>query len=185
MADEFKRAKDKRYATWKQRSVDMRTKLVMSADARPWTSLPFVSLHGLPRTCRISDAVDICFREASIKKGTVEVAEVRKGLWCNPSQNIGLFCKAHIGHPGTWCKSSTWYSYEFDCTLSGQAQLQMLGWGSGCAPMDLFSESETRSLSGDGFSVAVACVVSGCMWLNPHGPWWSSSRDEAPSELDS
>ena len=161
----------------------MRTKLKMSTSARPWTSLPFVSLVGLPQTDRVHDAVDVCYREAVRKKKTANVAEVRKGLWCNPSQNIGFSCKAHIDSPGEFCKSSTWYSYEFDCTMSGQAQLQLLGWFEGCAPMELFSEAETRSLSGDGFSVPAACVVSACMWLNPHGPWWSRT-DEPVSSLD-
>ena len=170
--EEHQRAKGKTFTSWKSRSVDARSKLKIATDAKPWSGRTGVLLSGLPQTARVADCVDICYQQAVVQKKSTDPAIVAKDLWCNPSQNIGFSCKAHLGAPGTFCRSSTWYSYEHDATMSGQTQLQLLGWHADCAPMDSFSEGETRSLSGDGFSIPIACVVSTSMWLNPHGPWW-------------
>ena len=159
----------KAFAKWRARSVDCRSKLGMSATARPWTGLATTRLAG--RRARYLDAIDVCFMEASTKKKSNCVKTVAEGLWCNPSQNVGHSCKPCYNGPGTFCRSGIWYSFEQDATLSGAGQLALLGWPASYCPMN-FSEAEARSLSGDGFSVPVAAAVATSCWLNPWAPWW-------------
>ena len=127
----------------------------MTQHAAPWTSKATTRLSGLPNTPRCLDVVDVCYKESSLRRASVDPAVVTKGLWCNPSQNLNHGAKAVYGTPGTFTKSTVWYSYEHDCTLTASAQLESLGWHRGSAGgVSLFSESDMRSLSGDAFSVA-------------------------------
>ena len=127
----------------------------MTQHAAPWTSKPTTRLSGLVKTPRALDVLDVCYGEACVRRESVVPAVVTKGLWANPSQNLNHGAKAVYGTPGTFTKSTVWYSFEHDATLTASAQLETLGWHRGAAGgVSLFSESDMRSLSGEAFSVA-------------------------------
>ena len=139
----------KLFIKWRQDSAEYRGRCNMSQNSTPWTGQPRVRLCGLPNQERVRDIVDICYGQACKKLKSKDPKVVRQNLWCNPSQSLSHSAKAVFDRPGTFTKSSRWYSYRHDATLTGSGQLQLLGWHTGAAGVtDDFRESDTRSLSG-------------------------------------
>ena len=121
----------------------------MSQRSTPWTGLPRVRLCGLPNSERMRDIVDVCYGQACKKLKSKDPDVVKQNLFCNPTQSLAHSAKAVFDHPGTFTKSSCWYSYKHDATLTGASQLQLLGWRTVAAgSLQDFSESDTHSLSG-------------------------------------
>ncbi len=75
----------------------------------------------------------------------------------------------------TVTQRSVWYSFEFDCVLSGHDQVLMLGIPAGQAPAPLFSNADLKSLSGEAYMAPSMAVASMVFWSNPWAPWWSTT----------
>ena len=101
--------------------------------------------------------------------------DVLSQLWVDITQNVDR------GHRGSrevpsFTTGSLAYSFAHDCTLSGQGQMRLLGWPSRPAalPLELYSNSEARNLSGDAFAVPMACSAMLALFLNERAPWWAA-----------
>ena len=134
------------FRSWQARSNVMRTQVKCPQGSRPWTSR--ARLRGLPPRARVVDLVDVAYasRLASKPPGT-RVADLTKNFFVDVSQ--GVERKPWRDGLMTIRKNTVAYSYERDCTLSGTANLLLLGWSARCCP-DSLTESDLRHLAGNG-----------------------------------
>ena len=163
-------------AEWCHHSTRMREELVMSSKAAPWTSRENKfdhKLHGLSICPRVRDCLNImwAFRRHQIGYDVLP-AEVRKEMWCNPSQGVQ---RKPISHgPPCFLQNTTPYSYEYDVCLSGFDMLRCMGFPGhpGVAPEHIFKDADLRSLAGEAFFLPCMTVLACAYYCNPSAPWW-------------
>ena len=148
----------------------MRGSLGVPLAYRPWSSARGVALRGVGPGARERDVIDVCFVAALKKYPQLSKQELIQRLWANTSQAVERLPFAL--EPPCFSQNSMAYSYGRDCVLSGMAQLSLLGWGSRPVPLELFKDSEARTLSGDAFSVPMAVAATYICVLNPAAGWW-------------
>ncbi len=158
------------FAKWRSESSRLRSALNMPRDAKPWTGRAGVELRGVPNKEHLHDLLDIAFedRRSKFETGT-PTSDVVRGFMADLSQAVGR--KAWSDGPGTARKNSIWYSFEYDCVLSGSCNMRLLGWGERFC--ESFSESELRNLAGEGYSLPIAAVLTLLFYCNPHAIWWA------------
>jgi hypothetical protein len=101
--------------------------------------------------------------------------DIIKNLWGNPSQAVSRAPRATAERGvGVITTSTSLYSFERDCTVSGEGLLKLHGWDKHVAPMEAFNEAECRSLAGDSVSVPIAALMQFAMVCNPYAAWWRS-----------
>jgi hypothetical protein len=64
-----------------------------------------------------------------------------------------------------------WYSYESDMLLSGWSHMKLLGAHDRLSLSGL-SDSDMRSLAGEGFAAPCATQVLIAYYSNVFAPWW-------------
>ena len=143
----------------------------LAPGARPWTSRS--SLRGLPQLDRVLDVVDTSFWAAHQARPGVPIAALTRDLWVNVIHSVHML-PFSAGRPGTWTRNGVWYNYGRNTTLSGQGQMQLLGWRPEDVASKHLSDRELRDLSGDAFSMPVSTIFSTCCFLNPWSVIWKS-----------
>lgn len=170
---------------WKKQSAKLRDQLGLSSEHKGWTESH--TLHGLPKTARVADFVDIAWAHRRHNMGANTLArDAAKGFWCDPSQAVER--KAWGGSPGCLCATSMSYSYERDLTLSGYDHCKLQGFPGGQCPRKQheangshgtpgFSDEELRDIAGNSFFLPCITTAVYAYWLNPYAPWWKSQRN--------
>ena len=98
----------------------------------------------------------------------MSVQENMKGLYANVGMSVARmpFTRS-VPTPTT---SVVAYSYELDRVISARGMMRLLGW-----PDNLLeqsgAETEFRFLSGNGFSVPIAAMLTSILYSNPSAPW--------------
>lgn len=160
------------FPKWRQLSGQQREKLQMSVSAAPWTGQPGIKLAGLSHCPRMLDVLD-CAWEACLRKAgdSTPHAEVRKGLWCDPSQAVQRLPFSYT--PPSLCKKSLPYSFERDVCLSGRDAMALQGmpFPACIAPSPEFADRECRALAGEAFFLPHMLTVAYVYYLNPQAPW--------------
>ena len=97
-------------------------------------------------------------------------------VWVHISQSIERL-PYQVGSLPCLVTGSQFYSMQFDCTISGRAHMQVMGWPE-CYldDADGLSDNEYRNMAGNAFSVPFAALLSACMIMNRYSPWWRESE---------
>ena len=172
-ADEKKR-KAKDFTQWRWRSTDTRGSLKptpLAPGARPWSRKS--SLRGFPKLDRVIDVVDTSFWAAHQSRPGVPIAQLTRDLWVNVTHSVHML-PFSAGRPGTWTRNGVWYNYGRNTTLSGQGQMQLLGWCASNLAYNNLSDREFRDVSGDYFSMIVSTIFTTCCFLIPWSVIWKS-----------
>ncbi len=145
----------------------------MSPNYSGWTSLPGVTLSGLPALDRVKDVVDVAWgvRVKQFPAATTR-KEMMKGWWCNASQAVQREPWCEGG--GAVTTSSMWYSYERDCAFDALDGLRIHGMPS-LLKLQGLSERELRDLAGEGFSVPISTVFCSAFYYLPWANLWCQS----------
>ena len=155
---------------WPQASVAVRNAHNLPAEGGAWSNQPGNRMWGLPRLPRVLDVVDTSFCYFRSRNGSLPADQLVQNLWINVGQNVErLPVSKGLPTPAT---STLYFSCEKDRLLSGAAHMQLLGWPVALCPREVFTESEYRTLAGNGFSIPIAMVLSTVMYCNALAPWW-------------
>ena len=150
----------------------------MPAHAKPWSEQRGIKFHGLGKSARVLDCIDVCWQHRRNQLGpNVLPEQARLGLWCNPSQAVQR--KPVTSSPPLLCQGTFPYSYEKDVCLSGRDALVCQGFPKdpGMAPLHAFSDSEVRSLAGEAYFLPSMLSVAYPYFLNAKGTWWNKNRN--------
>lgn len=175
--------KEKLFQRWPVHSAQVRSRLKVPHDYRPWT--PVATLSNVPKhTPRVIELLDIGFihvqkeaqRLAHLKRNPIayEPKALLKGYWADFSQAVQRKPFGPLGtlHTGSWL-----YSYEFDVGVPGIGHVALQGFPSNL-DFSVFGEdlaaqhSAARKLMGESFSMPVAAQIVTAAFLTPGAPWW-------------
>jgi hypothetical protein len=165
-------------AKWKAHSTGIRTKMGLpkkDAQAESWCDRSGTQLRGVPDDRpRLRDVIDFGYalrvKELQQQNLAWSTHDAVMGLWSDISTGVERL-PYRYGNPGTFRQNSISYSYEFDRVLSGQGQMEIMGWPRCVLPPQL-TDGQYRSLSGESYSVPVITALNCCLYANPYASWW-------------
>ena len=163
------------HAKWRQEAQTIRTKLEMNCDFEPWTRRPALKLHGIPRTPRVLECLNVKYWKMRLDMAGTAEEGVVEGKFVDVSQSMFRTCKGKTAKTGllpVYTSSSQIYSFQHDILVTGGAQLASIGWAPEMFDLGSFSDNDCRNLSGDSFSVPWACLIQRALLSNPYAPWW-------------
>ena len=168
--EEDKLSHTKDYEKWMARSQDAHRAAKLPFGDEIWTGRSDVALRGVPDSARVHDNINVGFAFKRLGKDE-SPATSAEDLWINFSQSVD---RTAVSKPLIPCftSSSTIYSYQFDCVLTGASHMRMMGWP--LAKLAGWDNNALRGLAGDGFGVPVAALVQGVLYRNPYASWWVS-----------
>lgn len=158
------------WSQWRMHSAKTRDKISMASSAAPWTGRADTKCHGLARTERVTDLLDVAWAHRRLENQHASVEELKKGFWCNPTQ--GVQRRPWGVRPATLTTVAELYSYQYDVALSGHAGLRVMGFPPGAGSTSSLSESDYRHLAGEMFSIPIATCILFSLYQNPHATWW-------------
>ena len=138
--------------------------------AKPWTGRK--QLLGVPPGDRVRHLLDIAYWKRRTSVQGISEEQLIQDCWAHISQSIERIPLA-VGISPCLLSGSQLYSLHFDCTISGRAHMQTIGWPE-CylGDADGLSDNEYRDVAGNAFSVLLATLRSACVIMNRFGPWW-------------
>ena len=167
------------FPEWKAKEVDFCTLNKIPLNKKAWSGRREVRLHGLSRTCtRQVNMLDHVLAAQVRLHPDWSIEKILEDLWCNIAENIhrgGSQGPIHRGCPGTLTTKNLWYNYKHDTVLPGMCQLQLMGWPRRYCVGQGYSDPELRELSGQSFSVPIACMLDYVQWANPWAAWWKAA----------
>jgi hypothetical protein len=152
---------------WKDRAIDMRSRLGMSPEYRPWTSE--VPMKGLPLTARTIESLDIGWGARPVEDRTFP-------WYCDLNPDIG---RTPYG-PKICALLTTSRIYDYrrrQLVLPPEAMLlHGMPGKSFVYPASLTSSSLYHMVGESMNSISIGSVLV-AIFLNPLAPWWGQERD--------
>ena len=175
-------SKEQSLRRWNVHSAQMRSKLRVPDDFRPWTTT--ASLHGVPPVPRVRELLDLGYilvlkeaqRKALAKRNPVpyDPTAMLQGYWADLSQAVQ---RRPFGGLPTSHTHSFFYSYPAYLVLPGMAHSalhgfpQSLDWS--CFGASAAAQSAAaRQLVGEAWSVPCGAQAMVAAFLTSRAPWW-------------
>ena len=160
---------------WPSYSAKVRSELGVCGDFAPWTSLPSIKLHGVPRHCaRVIDLINVSWIDVLTQNNRIPACDrtPASSLTTNLFVDISQAVQRRPWKKGirTIVKNSLLYSFEADCVFSAAMLLRLHGFPN--IETEL-SHSQLQGLAGESWSLPCMATAFYAFVLNGRAPWWA------------